>query len=161
MEPEHIAKRKGSYAEHLEFLSKLLYQQLDQFTDGIESFLTEGRDEIWTTDEILTAKSYQILSITATGPRTILSGYHYVGNEHLWLDPHYLMMVGEGIVDLDSIRIYISGDETLMGKPAHWNGEFCLRFLNDIVHQKKSAQIENRSALAIAAQDQIERETLS
>jgi hypothetical protein len=149
MEPKHIAKRKSMFAEYLESLSKLLYQQLDQFTDGIESFLTEGRDEIWTT------KSYQILSITATGPRTVLSGYYSERDGNLCPDPHLLMTLGEGIVDLDSIRLYTVLGEIAMGKPAHWNGELSLQFLNDIVHQKESMQLENRSALAVAAQDQM------
>ena len=137
------------YAKHEEFLSRLLYQKLDKFTDGIELFLAKSRDEIWTT------KTYQILSITATGSRTVIAGYYSERDGNQYPDPHYHMSVGEGIVDLDSIRIYTVGGEIAMGKPAAWNGGFCLQFLFEIIDQKESKQLENRNVLAIAAQSQI------
>jgi len=119
-----------------------IYQELDQFTDGIEEFMAAGRDETWTSN------IYVPLSVTWFSGRTVHVALNTEVNGDIVDDPGITVTLGDREADLSTMEM-----RTLMGAvlgmenvpDLEANGEYLAELLHEMNLRKgKSMHLSNR-----------------
>jgi hypothetical protein len=118
--------------------AELVYQRLDELTDGIEAFLEAWRDEVWT------GAPYMDFHITTLPPndhaRRLMFGFRTEINGDQCPDPVFgvTLLTGEPRASFDDLIV-----DTLLGYfrglegYAEGNDRYCAEFLDEMVQRKR------------------------
>ena len=111
-------------------VAETIYKRLDEFTGGIEDFLTNKADEVY-------ESVYEPFHMTVMDGRALTFGFYREMGGDLCPDPEFCLTLGSGEAVLDSLvtttvlgSVYFGGGEG--------NGDYCAEFLEEMATRKKN-----------------------